>query len=288
MAANELCKVLAGEDPEQDYLKVSCANVNSVFELFGGSGAYQGSGTGSELNNFVMEHRERIGVVNLDEFDRLDAKVLSGLFTIFDKGEWVDKRSCSAYQTKAINCSKIVWILTTNVFDDQIDAFYTKEKDAFKKRDWKSIERKMKKGFKSIVSLQFGDAMARRLGPVIPFVPFNKADRVALIEAEIDCWRVSYASPAPLQRSNPDAPVRLVGNFSFTVDPLVVEHIAAAYDKHQGATSLRDCLEEEIVNPINAAYFEGEIGCLEHSKGHFFLANGEPGDDDSEIDLRLK
>jgi len=47
----------------------------SLLELFGGSGAYRGSEVGSELNNFVVNHRDRVGIVNLDEFDRLSVKM---------------------------------------------------------------------------------------------------------------------------------------------------------------------------------------------------------------------
>ena len=279
MAAKELCQALGGESPEQDFLKISCANVNSVFELFGGAGCYKQSEVGSELNNFVVNHRSRIGVVNLDEFDRLKAEVRDGLFTIFDKGEWIDKKTSSAYQTKTLDCKNIVWVLTTNAFDNDIIRFFEKERRHFDARNWLQLDRKIKRSFKGAIESQFGDAMARRLGSVIPFVPFTKDERIALIEHEIEEWRLSYAKPTA-ERKKKDGPVRLVGNFEFTVDPAVIRFIADEYDESQGATSLKDFLEDGIVGPINDYHLEGEN--LEHTQGHFSLV-GSPGEQDIEF-----
>ena len=273
MAAKELCCALGGDNAEQDFLKVSCANMNSTFELFGGSGAYQGSETGSELNNFVVNHRERLGVVNLDEFDRLDSKTSDALFTIFDKGEWVNKKKSSCrYQTQTLSCTKIVWVLTTNVFDDDILKCFEEEKAEFEARNFKSSERKIKKRFKSVIEKRFGLAMARRLGPLIPFVPFSKKEHVAVIEQLLDEKRITFATPPPL----PDTPARLVSNFEFEYDDKVVEYIAdEGYDKNQGATSLQDFLFEEIEKPIIQTHTEGQD--ISGTHGRFSL-DGEPGE----------
>lgn len=177
--------LLGVNDSDEDFLKVSCANVNSVFELFGGSGAYQGAKVGSELNNFVVNHCDRVGIVNLDEFDRLDSTVQDGLFTIFDKGEWVNKRLLRT-QTETLDCRRIIWILTTNVFDNKIVSFCEGEDKCFKERKFKDIERKVKRIFQKEMVENFGKAMSRRLGSVIPFVPFTKEDCVAFVEDEID------------------------------------------------------------------------------------------------------
>lgn len=56
--------------------------------------------------------------------------------------------------------------------------------------------------------------------------------------------------------------VRLVGNFLFSVDPEVIDFIAReAYDKDQGATSLKDFIIDEIENEFNALHtIEGKNG----------------------------
>lgn len=284
MAGKELCQALGGASPEDDFLKISCPNVNSLFELLGGSGAYKSSEVGSELNNFVVSHCSKIGVVNLDEFDCLQPEVRDGLFTIFDKGEWVDKnkKTDSKKQTKTLDCRKIVWVLTTNRFDDDIIDFYNKEKKTFddkrpKPRKWRQIDRKIKRVFKQPIEDEFGEAMARRLGSLIPFVPFTQEDRVVFVEHEIEEWRISYAKPP---NANAE-PVRLVGSFNFTVDPEVVNFIADEYDKSQGATSIKDFLEKEIVNEINQTYLEGtDMG---GTVGRFVLT-GEPGEEGIEFE----
>ena len=176
MAASKLAAVLGDDAAKSDFLKISCANLNSVYELFGGGGAYKGSEVGSELNNFVVNHSNRIGIVNLDEFDRLDSKVQDGFFTIFDKGEWVDKKSSSRYQSKTLDCRKIVWILTTNVLDEKIVSFHKRQITNFSERNWRHLEKRFKKEFRGEIETVFGDAMARRIGSLIPFVPFSEMD----------------------------------------------------------------------------------------------------------------
>ena len=282
MAAKELCCALGGENAEQDFLKVSCANLNSPFELFGGSGCYQGSQTGSELNNFVVSHRDRLGVVNLDEFDRLSPETSDALFTIFDKGEWVDKKLSSAYQTKTLSCSKIVWILTTNTFDEKIINFFEKEKTEFEGHNFKSLERKIEKKFKGDIEKRFGCALARRLGPLIPFVPFNVPECIAFIERDLDENRISYAKPPPPAK----APIRLVSNFEFKVDCEVVAYVARdAYDKNQGATSIKDFVFKDIYKCINQTHMEGEP--VSGSRGRFSLA-GEDGEEMIKFQLDIE
>jgi transcriptional regulator with AAA-type ATPase domain len=75
-----------------------CANLNSAFELFCGGGCYFGAEVGSELNNFVVNHSNNVGIVYLDEFDRLKPELRDGLFMIFDNGEWVNKKHSSQSQ----------------------------------------------------------------------------------------------------------------------------------------------------------------------------------------------
>ena len=57
------------------------------------------------------------------------------------------------------------------------------------------------------------------------------------------------------------------------VDEAVVKHIAKEYDSNIGATSLKDCIEEEIENEINE---------LEYTVGHFKLI-GNPRDEENEF-----
>ena len=278
MAAKELSRVMGDTGPEQDFLKISCANLNSVHELFGGGGAYQGAHVGSELNNFVVSHKDKVGIVNLDEFDRLDSAVCDALFTIFDKGEWVDKRLTKDYQSKILNCRNIIWVLTTNVFDADIMSFHRKEIGTFKKQEWTRIEQKIKKQFKGKIEVQFGPALARRMGPLVPFVPFTKDELVTLTEHEIDQSREQYSKP-PEKDSR--GHVRLVGNFNFTVDQSVIPLLAEQYDDNQGTTSITDAINEDIHDPINEKHLGGED--LKHTEGSFHLIGTEG---EQEIEFR--
>jgi len=273
MAAKELCKVLGSKTPEEDFLKISCANVNSVIELFGASGAYSSSDVGSELNNFIVNHRNSIGVVNLDEFDRLKPEVRDGLFTIFDKGEWINKKLCAAFQTKTLDCKRIIWVLTTNVFDDEIVSFYKKERECFEKKQWKRIDSKAKTRFRNSIRSNFGDPMSRRITSIIPFVPFVRDDCIAFVEEEIDNWRDSFRKP-PIRKNDKKGPTRLVGNFMFVVDPEVVDYICTMYMECEGATSLKDFIEMEIVDRINESHIV-EGNKLDDTTGKVLLTGGK-------------
>ena len=231
-------------------------------------------------------HSEQLGIVNLDEFDRLKPDVRDGLFTIFDKGEWVDKQlhdDLGRAQTSTLDCHKIIWLLTTNAFDAPIDAFYQKEdvRLAFDQGDWKTVDRKLKRAFRRTFELKFGNAMARRIGSLLPFVPFTERERVALIESEIDAKRVALAKPTPEPDPTTGKKTRLVCNFNFTVDKAVITTIAAAYHKKAGATSIKDFIVSEIVEPIYSLYLEECT--LEHTSANFRLV-GKKGEEDIELD----
>lgn len=216
---------------------------------------------------------------NLDEFDRLKSSVCDALFTILDKGEWVDKRLSNAYQSKTLDCRHIIWVLTTNVFDEHILSFHKKEIGAFEKQEWPRIERKIKKQFKRKIENQFGAPLARRMGPLVPFVPFTKTELVTFAEHEIDKSRGQYRQP-PVKRDS-RGHVRLVGNFNFTVNNDVIPLLAEQYDENQGTTSITDAINEDVHEPTNEKRtMDGEQ--LEHTKGHFYVS-GKKGEE--EIDF---
>lgn len=280
MAAQELSSILGKDKFDRDFLKVSCANVNSVHEVFVSSGSYRGSEVGSELNNFVVNHQDRVGIDNLDEFDRLKDDVLDGLYTIFDKGEWVNKRLSTAFQTKTLACRRIIWILTTNVFDDKIVTFHEKHRANFENCDWRAIDKNVKRAFRGPVEEKFGLPLSRRLGSLIPFVPFNIKEKVAIAEEMLDDYWVMYAKPPSKEakeKGGKDAPTRLVGNFEFTIDHDVVAFLVDQCDEHKGATSIADVLRAEIINEIHDCHLEGED--LEHTKGRFSLI-GSKGEEE--------
>jgi len=107
---------------------------------------------------------------------------------------------------------------------------------------------------------QFGEVMSRRIGSLIPFVPFTREDCIAFVENEIDTFCIIYAKTR-VKKGGEEGAVRFVGNFTFT---------AGCYDPHQGATSLKDCIKGKVADLFNEYHLKGEN--LEGTSGHFFLA----------------
>ncbi|KAK9829734.1 hypothetical protein WJX72_007564 [[Myrmecia] bisecta] len=102
---------------QANFIKISCASLSTATELFGLSGAYRSSHIDSELNGFVRQHDGKYGVVLLDEFEKLEQEAQLGFLEAFDTGRWIDKRTDSSakQQTTITDCSKLIFILTTNV-----------------------------------------------------------------------------------------------------------------------------------------------------------------------------
>lgn len=50
---------MAPQPLEPNFVKISCGSTQTVAELFGLGGAYQGAETPSELNKFIVENRNR-------------------------------------------------------------------------------------------------------------------------------------------------------------------------------------------------------------------------------------
>jgi hypothetical protein len=198
----KLCEALSLDSSKM--LKVSCANVNSPMELFGAAGAYMGSEVGSELNNFVLANardgsegpgHSGLCVVILDEFDKLDEEVMDGFFTVFDKGEWVDKKLSRRYQTHTVPCPNVIWLLTTNCFDSDVRHLFDTASSAFSNRNFSFIRRKIRADLWPVIKARFRSPLARRITHFIPYVPFNPEESFVITAMEVDHLREDLARP---------------------------------------------------------------------------------------------
>ncbi|OEU11328.1 P-loop containing nucleoside triphosphate hydrolase protein [Fragilariopsis cylindrus CCMP1102] len=102
--AQELATLLNKPNDNNAFLKIDCGKLSTATELFGLAGAYQGSEQGSTLNNFIVSmsrEPDKIGVVLLDEFDKVKKEVVTGLYQVLDrdKGEWTNKQLGDGSQT---------------------------------------------------------------------------------------------------------------------------------------------------------------------------------------------
>ena len=91
-SAKLMGRMLLPNSHDSDSLFIDCSNHTHSLEMFGASGAYQGSKEGSTLNNFIVAHHGKKAVVVLDEFEKTETSTREGFLSVFDTGKYVDKR----------------------------------------------------------------------------------------------------------------------------------------------------------------------------------------------------
>ena len=182
-------KTLLNKPGENDvYVKIDCGKLSHKFEVFGGSGAYQGSKEGSQLNNFIVrmaQDPDARGIVLLDEIEKAEREVIHALYQVLDKGEWTNKklRDGSEAQTEIVSCHNVIFIMTTNAADklildmlkkDGSNQYYTVKgaDDIDETIDF--LENRVKKELQ--VTYPFTEAFMGRVGPVVPFFPMSAGD----------------------------------------------------------------------------------------------------------------
>lgn len=172
--------------PEDDFfIKVDCGKMTHASEIFGLSGAYQGAYEGSALNNFVLRMSSEpgaLGIVLLDEIEKASQDVIHGLYQVIDKGEWTNKqlKSGNGTQTETIACHNLVFVMTTNACDSEIqkfasahDGIYTSVREDFLELG-EDLANQLRKRLTH--THPFTKAFVGRVGRIIPFLPMANGD----------------------------------------------------------------------------------------------------------------
>lgn len=107
-------------------------------DLWGPKAPWVGSQEGSPLNNFLARTTGRRAIVLLDEFEKTSVEVRHSLLVPFREGRqlsppcslWVSSDASAGKFTDRRNrrqsdCSKIIWIITSNALDPII-VYFTK------------------------------------------------------------------------------------------------------------------------------------------------------------------
>lgn len=114
---------------------VDCAQMRSDVGLFGSRSGYQGNERGSQLNNHLSQYDGQRSVVFLDEFDKTDQEVRNSLLLLLDSREYHDRRT-----DKAVDATKTIWILATNLGDREITKFYLEPMEGVTETEQASAE----------------------------------------------------------------------------------------------------------------------------------------------------
>ncbi|XXG99466.1 hypothetical protein Hte_005805 [Hypoxylon texense] len=249
--ANRLGYLLSSE-----LANVDCADFKYEDELFGPKPPQQGHDLGSSLNNFLARNAGRRSIVFMDEFEKFDDTIRSGLLIPFDQGEYTDRRN-----TQKIDCSKTIWILATNQFDSIIRDLCEGREEISSNPNLGpqdlTLRRQLCHRILKESMTSFGAPLACRITEIIPFLEFNREEQALLADRCILEMEEKIAEPV-VKSTNPDED-KLVGNvhLQITENATICSHIADNYYVPElGARSISRGVDATITNPLVNWYLE--------------------------------
>lgn len=96
--------------------------------LFGAEQGFIGSDKPPAIATFMRAHHNKRAVVILEEFEKLDVAALKGLLVPFETGEWPVHSGYDGKQPPHVNCSKFIFLLTSNLRNSDIIEWCSKSK----------------------------------------------------------------------------------------------------------------------------------------------------------------
>jgi hypothetical protein len=275
-----------------DHARVNCGDiVDAKWQLFGSEAGYVGSTDGTGISNFMERHHRKFGVVVFEEFEKLGSAAKEALLHPFASGEWSVKKPG---RTISVDCSNIVFILTSNLLNQEIVAWF-KENDAINKyaeakneeekaqiRKWifKKLGDMVKDNLKAARVPEF----ARRV-TVIPFSTFSHRESHIIAENYEDEISSRYAQP-PREK-------RLIGNLRMRFTPKYTQHVLSEYDEMQGASSIVEAITKDVSEVAVAVErrvprpTEVWFCCPEPSYRHYSFSEPVEKDENVEVPVQI-
>lgn len=160
-------------------IKVQCESINTLFGMFGPDPGYRDNDAGGVLGPFLAANDSTFAVVVLDEFEKLPEKVQNAFLNIFDTGMYKDVRAGGRMSLRTVDCSNMVFVLTTNALDEEVTKLGPRySRTLMDASEREKMSKKLLKAFRRSTS----DFLTRRLCMVIPFVPFDSES----------CWVLAH------------------------------------------------------------------------------------------------
>ena len=251
--------------------KVDCRNHAHPWEMFGSGAGYIGSDSGSQLGTFMSnEASGRRSVVLLDEFDHCQPETWEAFYHIFEEGEYTYKKvgAADTAQTKVLDCSKTIWLLTTNKFDNDIVHFnhmHSKSIAALKEgtHSFDNLNDKFEDFIRPKLRTFFRGGLTRRINAVVPFFSFDEEEAHVVTDMYVDKLRLMYSRPATKER--------LLGSLQFDVTNYATAELSRVYFRHKldGATAIvREVNSRVVRNLLHMRWIRDE-GPTEGTRSNF-------------------
>lgn len=253
--SRNVARSLVGED---NYTEVACGAIRDDADLFGsnlgGGGGHDP--TMASRGKLIKWLRARQGldtIVFLDEFEKMKGltsalgwdqskKIYLSFLEVWQEGYLSD----TSLAGPKVDCSRVVWILTSNWGQEKIVTFANKNPQITQKvneDDLAWIKRELiDKILTPEVIKQFKgghsdvQAVARRINYTIPFLPFTEDEREVVADMEIRRRFQQWRTPAVLQ--GPEEDRKLYGNLHLAHTPDFLAYVVSHYVAMEGASSM--------------------------------------------------
>lgn len=218
---------------------VDCAQMGSDVDLFGPRSGYHGNERGSQLNNFLSDWDGQRSVVFLDEFDKTDEEVRNSLLLTLDSSDYHDRRN-----NKAVDATKTIWILATNLGDRAITGSYKDRIEGATDSEKAKLPHKLiQNQLKALFRDNFGAPMAGRMKNVAPFYPFDVNEQAVVAHKFLSELVDQLRQPIDLSPITKRYPAHV--HLAIKNDGKLCRHIAEAfYITELGARSLTSGIDD--------------------------------------------
>ena len=244
---SELLAELAGIP----YELIRCENFRDEKTMFGAQAPYVGSQKGSQLNNFIAERNEKPGLVLLDEFEKSTSEVWNGFLGVFENGKYTDRR---VREGRVIDCSQLIFILTTNVADPRIIEFYGNStilrapKGSVGESELEREYYNLCEEIKSTAAAGLSVPVVGRMNAVVPFIPFNSEESLVVADSVTRESQLRFAEPRGKKKKLPSLKVEVTEGVS--------GHLGRFYRPDLGARSIREAVETQLDQAVTSAWTE--------------------------------
>jgi hypothetical protein len=267
MLAKSVSLAICGGAGEANFLMIHCGQIRDDADLFGSRlGGHSSSSHSSDgdLVKFLREKQGQRCVVVLDEFEKLkglasalgweqDAKIYKSFLELWQEGTLTDRGSGGAdgEHGQQIDCSKAIFICTTNEGQDEIIDFaqaqrawaYPPPSTAASQVEHTAdrLQRELVKRTLRPKLVQFFkgmklEAIVRRLNLIVPFIPFSVPETRVVADTSI---RHHFGRMrAPPITTGPAEKQRVVGSIAVLHTRGLCHCVADCYEPMEGASSL--------------------------------------------------
>ncbi|XP_023648315.1 mitochondrial disaggregase isoform X2 [Paramormyrops kingsleyae] len=221
---------------------------HEVAKFIGSPPGYVGHEEGGQLTKQLKQCPN--AVVLFDEVDKAHPDVLTIMLQLFDEGRLTDGKG------KTIECKDAIFIMTSNVASDEIAQHAIQLRQEAQEQSRRRLADNLEdvqSSDKITISKQFKENVIRpilkshfrrdeflgRINEIVYFLPFCHSELLQLVIKELNFW----AKKAKQRHS-----------ITLVWDRPVLDLLAAGYNLHYGARSIKHEVERRVVNQLAAAY----------------------------------